>query len=244
MHGARTSLGVGFAATLLSTLVALLVGGVAGFVGGKLDMFLQRGVDAWMSFPGLLLLLTIMTVVGQGIPQIIVVLGVTSGIGNSRVIRSAAIGIKENAYFESARAIGGTAWHTLRRHVWPNITAPVIVTFSITIGGIIIAEASLSFLGFGLPTTVPSWGGMLSREGRQFMEMAPRLAMWPGGAHGGGVLPQHARRRGPRPARSPAARQRRRRRGPRHRRHERPRHRRRPAGPAKGGPLRPLRLTT
>ena len=77
-------------------------------------------------------------------------------------------------------AIGGTAWHTLRRHVWPNITAPVIVTFSITIGGIIIAEASLSFLGFGLPTTVPSWGGMLSREGRQFMEMAPRLAMWPG----------------------------------------------------------------
>ena len=124
MHGARTSLGVGFAATLLSTLVALLVGGVAGFVGGKLDMFLQRGVDAWMSFPGLLLLLTIMTVVGQGIPQIIVVLGVTSGIGNSRVIRSAAIGIKENAYFESARAIGGTAWHTLRRQVWPNITAP------------------------------------------------------------------------------------------------------------------------
>ena len=87
--------------------MALLVGGVAGFVGGKLDMFLQRGVDAWMSFPGLLLLLTIMTVVGQGIPQIIVVLGVTSGIGNSRVIRSAAIGIKENAYFESARAIEG-----------------------------------------------------------------------------------------------------------------------------------------
>ena len=107
MHGARTSLGVGFAATLLSTLVALLVGGVAGFVGGKLDMFLQRGVDAWMSFPGLLLLLTIMTVVGQGIPQIIVVLGVTSGIGNSRVIRSAVIGIKENAYFERARAIEG-----------------------------------------------------------------------------------------------------------------------------------------
>ena len=66
------------------------------------------------------------------------------------------------------------------RHVWPNITAPVIVVFSITIGGIIIAEASLSFLGFGMPTTVPSWGGMLSREGRQFMEMAPRLAMWPG----------------------------------------------------------------
>ena len=141
---------------------------------------MQRFVDAWMSFPGLLLLLTIITIVGQGIPQIIVVLGVTSGIGNSRVIRSAVIGIKENPYFEAARAIGSAPWHILKRHVWPNITAPVIVVFSITIGGIIIAEASLSFLGFGLPTTVPSWGGMLSREGRQFMEMAPRLAMWPG----------------------------------------------------------------
>ena len=180
VYGARTSLGVGFAATLLSTLVALLVGGVAGFVGGKLDILVQRFVDAWMSFPGLLLLLTIITIVGQGILQIIVVLGVTSGIGNSRVIRSAVIGIKENPYFEAARAIGSAPWHILKHHVWPNITAPVIVVFSITIGGIIIAEASLSFLGFGLPTTVPSWGGMLSREGRQFMEMAPRLAMWPG----------------------------------------------------------------
>ena len=241
VYGARTSLGVGFAATVLSTLVALLVGGVAGFVGGKLDILVQRFVDAWMSFPGLLLLLTIITIVGQGILQIIVVLGVTSGIGNSRVIRSAVIGIKENPYFESARAIGGTAWHTLRRHVWPNITAPVIVVFSITIGGIIIAEASLSFLGFGLPTTVPSWGGMLSREGRQFMEMAPRLAMWPGVALTVVVYcPQHVRRRGARPARSsPAGRRRRRR--PRHRRHERPRHRRRPPCPAKS---RPLHLTT
>ena len=106
VYGARTSLGVGFAATLLSTLVSLLIGGVAGFVGGKMDILVQRFVDAWMSFPGLLLLLTIITIVGQGIPQIIVVLGVTSGIGNSRVIRSAVIGIKENPYFEAARAIG------------------------------------------------------------------------------------------------------------------------------------------
>ena len=180
LHGARTSLGIGFAATLLSTLVALVIGGVAGFVGGKLDILLQRVVDAWMAFPGLLLLLTIMSIVGQGILQIIVVLGVTSGIGNSRVVRSAVIAIKENTYFEAARATGSTTWHILMRHVLPNITAPVIVVFSITIGGVIIAEASLSFLGFGLPTTVPSWGGMLSREGRQFMEMAPRLAMWPG----------------------------------------------------------------
>ena len=180
VHGARLSLGVGFASTTISVLVSLLIGGVAGFVGGTVDILVQRVVDAWMSFPGLLLLLTIMSVVGQGIPQIIMVLGVTYGVGNSRVIRSAVLGIKENVYFEAARAIGSGRFHTLMRHVWPNITAPIIVTFSITIGAIIVAEASLSFLGFGLPPQVPSWGSMLSREGRQYMEMAPRLAMLPG----------------------------------------------------------------
>ncbi len=180
LYGAKVSIGVGFAATVFSVLVAVLIGGVAGFVGGKFDLVVQRFVDAWMSFPGLLLLLTIMTIVEQGILQIIVVLGVTSGIANSRVIRSAVIAIKENVYFEAARAIGAPPLQIMLRHVLPNIMAPVIVIFSITIGGVIIAEASLSFLGFGLPPEVPSWGGMLSREGREFMEMAPRLALWPG----------------------------------------------------------------
>ena len=133
-----------------------------------------------MSFPGLLLLLTIMSIAGQGLLQIIVILGVSSGIANSRVVRGAVIGIKENDYFQAAQAIGERTFETLLRHVLPNIMAPIIVIFSITIGGIIVAEASLSFLGFGLPPGVPSWGGMLSREGRQYMEMAPRLAIWPG----------------------------------------------------------------
>ena len=96
------------------------------------------------------------------------------------VVVSLLIGIKGNAYFEAAHAIGSPSWRTLLRHVWPNITAPIIIIYSITIGWAIIAEASLSFLGFGLPPDVPSWGTMLSREGRQYMEMAPRLAMWPG----------------------------------------------------------------
>ena len=94
LYGARVSLGVGFAATTLSVVASLLVGGVAGFVGGKLDLAVQRFVDAWMSFPGLLLLLTFMTIIGQGIPQIIGMLGLTSGIGNSRVVRGAVIGIR------------------------------------------------------------------------------------------------------------------------------------------------------
>ena len=180
VHGARTSLGVGFAATLLSTLVSLLIGGVGGFVGGKLDILVQRFVDAWMSFPGLLLLLTVMSIVGQGVLQIIVVLGVSYGIGNSRIVRSAVIGIKGNDYFLAAKALGTPLNQILFRHVLPNIMPPLIIIFSINIGAVIMSEAALSFLGFGLPPEVPSWGGMLSREGRQYMEMAPRLALWPG----------------------------------------------------------------
>ena len=180
VFGARISLTVGLAATTVNVVVAVLIGGVSGFFGGRLDLAMQRFVDAWMAFPGLLLLLTIMSLVGRGLPQIIVVLGVTGGIGGSRVVRGAVIGIKENAYFQAAEAIGGTRWRTLIHHVLPNIAAPVIIIFTINVGGVIISEAALSFLGFGLPISVPSWGGMLSREGREFMEVAPRLALWPG----------------------------------------------------------------
>ena len=100
------------------------------------------------------------------------------GVGSSRVIRGAVIGVKENAYFEAAQAVGSPSRRTVLRHVLPNVLAPII--FSITVGAVIITEASLSFLGFGLPLNVPSWGGLLSREGRNYMQQAPWLAMWPG----------------------------------------------------------------
>ena len=180
IHGARLSLTVGLAATALNVVVAVLLGGTSGFLGGKLDLAVQRFVDAWMAFPGLLLLLTIMSIAGRGLPQMILILGITGGIGGSRLVRGAVIGIKENDYFLAARAIGSPGAATLMRHVLPNIMAPVIIIFSITVGGVIIAEASLSFLGFGLPVDFPSWGGMLSREGRRYMEAAPHLALWPG----------------------------------------------------------------
>ena len=180
LYGAQISLTVGLAATALNVLLAILVGSISGFLGGKVDLVVQRFVDAWMAFPGLLLLLTIMSIAGRGLPQIIVVLGIAGGIGSSRVVRGAMIGIKENVYFEAALAIGCSKGRILMRHVLPNIVPPVIIIFSINIGAVIISEASLSFLGFGLPLKVPSWGGMLSREGREFMEMAPRLALWPG----------------------------------------------------------------
>ena len=180
IYGARLSLTVGLAATALNVVIAVLIGGISGYFGGKLDLAVQRFVDAWITFPGLLLLLTLMSLVGRGLIQIILVLGISGGIGASRVVRGAVIGIKENDYFLAARAVGTPTTKILIRHVLPNIMAPVIIIFSINIGGVIIAEASLSFLGFGLPLDIPSWGGLLSREGRRYMEQAPWLALWPG----------------------------------------------------------------
>ena len=178
--GARLSIFVGLSATAVNVVVAVLIGGTSGFFGGKLDLAVQRFVDAWIAFPGLLILLTIMSIAGPGIPQIILVLGISGGIGGSRVVRGTVIGIKENDYFLAARAIGSRGAATLMRHVLPNIMPVVIIIFSITVGGVIMTEASLSFLGFGLPAQIPSWGGMLSREGRLYMEMAPWLAIFPG----------------------------------------------------------------
>ncbi len=180
IYGARISLYVGLAATTINVVVAVLIGGISGFLGGKLDLAVQRFVDAWMAFPGLLLLLTIMSIAGRGLLQIILILGIAGGIVGSRVVRGAVIGIKENDYFLAARAIGSPGAATLMRHVLPNIMPVMIIIFSISVGGVIMSEASLSFLGFGLPASVPSWGGLLSREGRQYMEQAPWLALWPG----------------------------------------------------------------
>ena len=180
IYGARLSLGVGLAATTLNVVVAVMIGGPSGFLGGKLDLSVQRFVDAWITFPGLLLLLTVMSIVGRGLIQIILVLGISGGIGASRVVRGAVIGIKESDYFLAAPAIGASRWRTFIRHVLPNIAAPVIIIFSINIGGVIISLAALSFLGFGLPLSTPDWGGLLSREGRRYMEQAPHLALLPG----------------------------------------------------------------
>ncbi len=180
IYGARISLLVGLSATTINVLVAILVGGGSGFIGGKVDIAVQRVVDAWIAFPGLLLLLTIMSLAGKGLLQIIVVLGVAGGMEGSRLPRSAVLAIKENDYFQAARAMGTSTRWTLLRHVVPNIMAPMIIVFSISVGGNILAAAALSFLGYGLPSGTPDWGGMLSQEGLLYMESAPWLAFWPG----------------------------------------------------------------
>ncbi len=180
IYGAQISVIIGLSATSINLVVALLTGATTGFFGGKVDIVVQRFVDAWMAFPGLLILITVMSLVGQGQLQIILVLGIAGGISGSRIARSAVIGIKENVYFLAAKAVGVPMYQILFRHVLPNIMATMIVIFTVTIGDVIIAEASMSFLGLGLLPDVASWGGMLSWEGGRYMERVPALALWPG----------------------------------------------------------------
>ena len=180
LYGARISVIVSLSATTICIFIAALIGVPSGFLGGKFDVVVQRVVDALMAFPGLLLLITVMSLVGTGALQIILILGFYYGIQNCRVIRSAVIGIKENAYMAAAESIGSPAYRTIVRHVIPNIMAPTIIIFTTTIGAVIMSEAWLSFLGYGLPPDVASWGGMLSWDGRKYMELAPALAIWPG----------------------------------------------------------------
>ena len=121
-----------------------------------------------------------MALVGSGVLQIIIVLGVLGGIGSSRLKRSAVLAIKSNLYVEAAKSIGAPTWSILFKHILPNIMPPIIITFTMGMGGAILAEASLSFLGYGIPPPYPSWGGMLSGPSRRYMIDAPWMAIWPG----------------------------------------------------------------
>ncbi len=180
IYGARISMIVSLATSTLAVCISTTIGTLTGFLGGKVDLVAQRFVDAWMCFPGLFLILTIMAILGPGLIQVILVLGVSGGISGSRVVRSTVINIKENVYVEAARSIGCPTSTILARHILPNITAPMIIMFTTGMGGAIIAEYSISFLGFGIPPPMPSWGGMLSTSGRTYMMTAPWLALWPG----------------------------------------------------------------
>ncbi len=180
IYGARISVIVGLSATAISTLIATTIGILSGYIGGRFDTVVQRFVDAWMCFPVLVILIVAVSMVGAGMVQIIVVLGMLYGIASSRIIRGATISIKGNIYVDAAKAIGCNNFKIMTKHILPNIMAPVIIIFSTQVSGVILAEASLSFLGLGIPPPIPSWGGMLSGAGRSYMFLAPWLAIWPG----------------------------------------------------------------
>jgi len=180
IFGARVSVIIGLAASTLATVLSLIIGMLCGYIGGKLDLIVQRFVDTVMCIPLLILLMVAMSIIGPGIWQVTVVLGVMWGIVGSRHIRGAVIGIKENVYVEAARAIGCSTTRIITRHILPNIMAPTVVLFSVRVPNVILTEASLSFLGFGIPPPTPSWGGMLSGSGRLYMIQAPWMVIWPG----------------------------------------------------------------
>jgi peptide/nickel transport system permease protein len=179
IYGARISMYVGLGVSTIGVVLNAIIGLISGFAGGKTDLIIQRFVDAWMCFPGIFIILTIMAILGPGVLQMIIVLGVLYGITGSRTIRSAVIAVKENVYVEAARSIGCPTWRILIRHLLPNIMAPLIIIFTVSIGSSILVESSISFLGYGIPPPIPSWGGMLS-QGRLDMFQAPQLALWPG----------------------------------------------------------------
>ena len=179
VYGARTSLYVGIGATLLGVLAATLLGAVSGYMGAKLDYFVQRFVDLAHAIPPLIFLLGVLLVLGPRTEYVILALGLRTGLSLSRIVRGSVIDIKGEDFVEAARSFGASDARILTFHVLPNIFALIIVLVSTTIGGLIVAEAALSFLGFGVPPPTPSWGGMLSVDGRIYMLAAPWLLAAP-----------------------------------------------------------------
>ena len=179
IYGARISMEVGIGATLLSTFVSIIIGATSGFLGGKTDMVVQRFVDVYMSIPYFVILLTLMTILPRSLVTILLVLGIGGGIAGARLVRSAVIGIKSNMYVSASEAVGSSPLRTLLVHILPNIMPTLIITFTLGIGGAILAEAGLSFLGFGLPPGVPSWG-VLINSSQAYLQTDPQLALWPG----------------------------------------------------------------
>ena len=180
IFGARISVTVGLAGATVATIVSVTLGILTGYFGGKLDLIVQRLIDAWMCIPSIILMMVIITIIGAGIWQVIIVMGLTWGVTGSRVIRGAVIGIKQDVYVEASAAIGCSNLRILTRHILPNIMAPTIVLFTHRVPSIILIEASLSFLGFGIPPPTTSWGSMLSGMGRSYMFRAPWMVIWPG----------------------------------------------------------------
>ena len=182
VYGAAVSVTVGFGAVLLANILAAVIGITSGYFGGAYDICVQRVVDAWQSFPFLVVILSLMAVLGPGLLNLILALGVLGAAAASRVIRGTTISVMQNTYVEAARALGAGHLRIMLRYLLPNVAATIIILATIGLGGAILAESALSFLGFGVPPPYPSWGAMLSGSGRSFMYRAPWMAIWPGAA--------------------------------------------------------------
>ncbi|MBM3222965.1 MAG: ABC transporter permease [Candidatus Tectomicrobia bacterium] len=180
IYGTRVSLVVGFLSVAIGTLGGTVIGLLSGYWEGMVDHGLQRCVDTLMAFPGVVLALAVLSVFGQSLANVILVIGLVIAPGASRVVRGSVLSVKQNAYIDAARAAGASSWRLMVWHILPNVLAPILIIASVWLGNAIVIEAALSFLGFGTPPPTPTWGGMLSGEGRRSLETAPYLALFPG----------------------------------------------------------------
>jgi ABC-type dipeptide/oligopeptide/nickel transport system permease subunit len=178
--GSRISLTVGFWVVLFGTGTGTLIGLVSGYYGGKVDMVIQRFVDAFQAFPALLMALALVSILGASQRNVIIAIAVVMAPYDSRVIRSAVLQLRGTDFVAAARSVGASDRRLMFRHVAPNIVAPLIIIASVDFGAAILIEAALSFLGLGTPPPAPSWGSMLSGSGRAYMEVLPTLAIFPG----------------------------------------------------------------
>ncbi|MHB8577347.1 MAG: ABC transporter permease [Dehalococcoidia bacterium] len=180
IYGARVSLTVGFSSVGISIVLATAIGVVSGYFGGLFDTAVQRLVDGMIAFPGLILILTIVAIWGNTEKNVILAIAFFGVAGTSRIMRGATLSVRGLAFIEAAHAMGASNRRIILQHLLPNVMATAITLATLGLGSAILAEASLGFLGLGVPPPNPTWGNMLSGQARQFMQQAPWLAIFPG----------------------------------------------------------------
>jgi peptide/nickel transport system permease protein len=179
IFGSRISLSVGLAAVLVAGTIGTLLGVVAGYFGGAVDDVIMRWADIQLAFPLILLAISILAVLGSGVEKLIIVLGISQWMQYARLARAQTISLREFEFVTAARAVGASNSRLMFHHILPNTMGPIIVIASFSVASTIITEASLSYLGLGVPPSVPTWGSILA-DGRSFIERAPWLCLYPG----------------------------------------------------------------
>lgn len=179
VYGARVSLIVGVLAVAIMVAIGLLVGALAAYYGGIWDSIIMRTADVFFAFPYILFAIVLIALLGKGFHNVFIAIGILGWPSIARVFRSSILSVKENEYVDAARAMGASTRRILMRHIMPNAMAPIIVYATMSVGGAILTEAALSFLGMGVQPPSPSWGLMLS-EARSMMFTAPWLMIYPG----------------------------------------------------------------
>ncbi|MGX2961639.1 ABC transporter permease [Peribacillus sp. JNUCC 23] len=179
VYGARISILVGLGAVLFGAVIGSLLGVIAGYFGGKFDSIIMRIMDGLSAFPFILLAITLMSVLGQGLMNVIIAIGIGNIPGFARVVRGQVLSVKQSEYIEVTRSLGAKHSRIIFHHVLPNSIAPLIVYATMSIAGAIISEASLSFLGLGVQPPTASWGSML-QDGKNFLVLNPHMATIPG----------------------------------------------------------------